>query len=108
MIPGAEPWSHDAGRHDAGGIVLVHGFGGTPATFRRIAVACAGAGLHVEVPLLPGHGTQVSDMVPTRWRDWTGEASNAYQRAATRSSKVVLGGQSMGASLALWIALGHP
>ena len=93
-MPGAEPRSHDAGHPDAAGIVLVHGFGGTPATFRTIADACAAAGLHVEVPLLPGHGTQVADMVDTRWRDWTDAAARAYALAAARSSKVVLGGQS--------------
>ena len=105
LLPGAEPWSTDAADDRAAGIVLLHGFGGTPATFRAIADACAAAGFHVEVPLLPGHGTQVADLVPKRWHDWTTEAARAYERVATRGSKVVLAGQSMGASLALWTAL---
>ena len=88
--------------------MLLHGFGGAPSTFRAFADACAAAGLHVEVPLLPGHGTVVADMVPTRWRDWTDQAARSFTRIAGRSSKVVLAGQSMGGTLALWTALHHP
>ena len=108
LMSGAEPWSHDAAHPGAGGIVLLHGFGGTPSAVKGLAHACASAGLHVEVPLLPGHGTTVADMVPTRWRDWSVAAANAYDRAAARSGGVVVGGQSMGASLALWTALRRP
>src|SRR4029453_11591647 len=39
---------------------------------------------------------------------WTGEAEAAYQRLARRCEKVVVGGLSMGGSLALWTALEHP
>ena len=36
------------------------------------------------MPLLPGHGTVVDDMMPTRWADWAGEADAAFQRLSQR------------------------
>ena len=106
IIPGAEPWSH-TGDNQAGAIVL-HGFTGTPASMRGIAMALADNGFHVELPLLPGHGTAVDDMLPTRWADWAGEAEAAYQRLRQRASEVVVVGLSMGGALALRIGADHP
>ena len=75
---GAEPWSTPA-TGDSGALVI-HGFTGNPGSMRGLAEAFAAAGFHVEMPRLPGHGTHVDDMVPTRWADWIGEAEAAYQR----------------------------
>ena len=65
-------------------------------------------GVHVELPRLPGHGTAVEDMVPTRWADWSAEVEAAYQRLAERAERIVVGGLSMGGSLTLWTGLQHP
>jgi carboxylesterase len=94
ILPGADAWSHDgAGPH---GVVVVHGFTGNPSSMRGLAEAFAGAGYHVELPRLPGHGTVVEDMLTTRWADWAGEAEAAYQRVRQRSERVVVAGLSMG------------
>lgn len=106
ILPGAEAWSHD-GEHAAGALVL-HGFTGNPSSMRGVATACAGAGLHVEMPRLPGHGTTVEDMLTTRWADWAGEAEAAYQRLAARVPRVVVVGLSMGGALTLRIGADHP
>jgi carboxylesterase len=105
LLPGAEPWSH-AGT-DAG-VLLLHGFTGNPNSMRGLGAALAQAGFRVEVPRLPGHGTTVDDMQTTGWDDWLTEADAAYQRLARRGDPVVVGGQSMGGSLALAIAVLHP
>ncbi len=107
VVAGAEPVSIVAAG-DAGGVLALHGFTGSPSSMRAIASAIADAGLHVEVPRLPGHGTDIADMVPTRWADWNGEVAAAYERLAVRTPRVVVVGQSMGGSLALWTALQHP
>jgi len=60
---------------------VLHGFTGNPQSMRGLAVALADAGLTVEMPLLPGHGTAVEDMVPTRWEHWSGAAEAAYAAA---------------------------
>jgi carboxylesterase len=107
VIPGAEPYSHTAAG-DAGGVLALHGFTGNPSSMRGVAEAVAGAGLHVEVPRLPGHGTDIADMIATRWVDWTEAVAAARARLEARTRKIVVVGQSMGGSLALWAALHRP
>jgi carboxylesterase len=75
---------------------------------RGLAVALAGAGLTVELPLLPGHGTAVADMVSTRWEDWSAAAEKAYAALAARCASVAVVGLSMGGTLAVWLAERHP
>ncbi len=106
LIPGAEPWSHVAdGAH---GALVLHGFTGNPGSMRGVAEALAAAGFHVEMPLLPGHGTTVADMLPTRWADWHGAAEAAYAALAARADKVVVVGLSMGGALTLRLGADHP
>jgi len=106
LIPGAEPWSH-VGTLPYGALV-VHGFTGNPGSMRGVAEALAAAGFHVEMPLLPGHGTSVDDMLPTRWADWAGAAEAAYQTLAGRVQKLVVVGLSMGGALTLRLGADHP
>jgi carboxylesterase len=75
---------------------------------RPLARAFAFAGFSIELPLLPGHGTSVEDMVPTRWSDWSRAAEAAYSELAGRCDRVVVAGLSMGGSLAIWLAERHP
>jgi carboxylesterase len=106
IMTGAEPWSHDGdGSH---GAVVLHGFTGNPGSMRAVAEALAAKGFHVEMPLLPGHGTHVDDMLPTRWSDWVGEAEAAYQRLAQRATHIVVVGLSMGGALTLRLGADHP
>ncbi len=105
IIPGAEPWSFRGGSH---GVLVLHGFTGNPQSMRPLAEAVAAAGLTVELPLLPGHGTAVEDMVPTRWADWSAAAEAAYQELAARCERVAVTGLSMGGTLTCWLAEQHP
>jgi carboxylesterase len=75
---------------------------------RGLAEALAGAGLAVELPLLPGHGTSVEDMLLTRWKDWSTAAEDVYADLAGRSRRVIVAGLSMGGTLAVWLATRHP
>jgi carboxylesterase len=108
ILPGAEPWSHTADGSSPAGFLALHGFTGNPSSMRGLAKSVAGAGFHVELPRLPGHGTTVEDMLTTGWSDWTGEVEAAYQRLAGRAEQIVVGGLSMGGSLTLWTGLEHP
>jgi carboxylesterase len=108
LIPGAEPWSHVADTPGAAGVLVIHGFTGNPSSMRGMAEAFAGAGFHVEMPRLPGHGTTIDDMLTTSWADWIGEAEAAHARLAERSSKVVVAGLSMGGALTLHLGAAHP
>lgn len=106
VIAGCEAWSHVAGAQT--GVLVVHGFTGTPASLRQIAEAFAGADYDVELPRLPGHATTVDDMLTTGWADWIGEVEATRARLAARVDSVVVVGQSMGATLALRTALDRP
>ena len=75
---------------------------------RPLAEALAAAGFTVELPLLPGHGTAVEDMVPTRWEDWSGAAEAHFQALAARCDHVAVVGLSMGGALTCWLAERHP
>lgn len=102
-MTGCEPISH-AG--DSGtGVLLLHGFTGSPWSLRPIAQSMIDAGFDVELPRLPGHGTVVDDMLPTRWSDWESEVSTAFEALSSRAERLVVAGQSMGGTLAISVAL---
>jgi len=105
IIPGCEPWSAPGGPH---GVLVLHGFTGNPQSMQGLAKALHGAGFAVELPLLPGHGTSVDDMLDLGWPDWSAAAEAAYAALAERVDKVLVAGLSMGGSLTLWLAARHP
>jgi carboxylesterase len=105
VLPGAEPYSVTG---DARGALVLHGFTGNPQSMRGLALALADAGFTVELPLLPGHGTDISDMLPTRWKDWSEAAEAAFDELAARSDSVVVVGLSMGGMLSVWLAERRP
>lgn len=104
-MEGAEPFSAPGGVE---GALVIHGFTGNPFSMRGVANALAAAGMSVELPLLPGHGTAVEDMIETRWSDWSGAAEAAYRDLAQRCARVAVVGLSMGGTLACWLGERHP
>ena len=105
IIPGAEPFAH-AG--STSGVLVLHGFTGNPQSLRPLAEAVATDGYTVELPLLPGHGTAVEDLLPIRWKDWSGVAESAYTMLAAGCDEVAVVALSMGGTLACWLAEHHP
>ncbi len=89
-------------------MLVLHGFTGSPQSMRPQADALAAAGFTVELPLLPGHGTAVEDMLPTRWADWSATAEQSYVELAARTESVAVVALSMGGTLACWLAERHP
>jgi carboxylesterase len=106
ILAGAEPISH-VGTTTVG-VLALHGFTGNPSSMRAIADAMVELGHHVELPLLPGHGTVVDEMLDTGWADWSAAVEDAYLRLSERADRVVVTGLSMGGSLTLWTAFQHP
>lgn len=105
VLPDAEPWSAAGGPH---GALVLHGFTGCPQSMRGLAAAFAAAGFAVELPRLPGHGTDIADMITTSWPDWSAAAEATYESLAARCDRVVVTGLSMGATLTAWLATRHP
>ncbi|TQJ52424.1 alpha/beta fold hydrolase [Streptomyces sp. NBC_00080] len=104
VLPGAEPYRHEGGEV---GVLLCHGFTGSPQSLRPWARYLAGQGLTVSLPLLPGHGTRWEDMAPTGWPDWYAEVDRELRALRDRCSQVFVAGLSMGGALALRLAAKH-
>ncbi|MBM7050774.1 MULTISPECIES: carboxylesterase [unclassified Rothia (in: high G+C Gram-positive bacteria)] len=86
------------------GVLVLHGFTGSPFSVRPAAEYFAGKNLHVEMPLLPGHGSSWQNMAETTYHNWVEEVDRAYWRLARRCSHVFVFGLSMGGTLALHLA----
>jgi carboxylesterase len=101
VTPGAEAYEHDGGRT---GVLLCHGFTGSPQSLRPWAEYLAGAGFTVSLPRLPGHGTTWQEMARTRWEDWYAEVDRAFDLLQARTDEIFVMGLSMGGCLALRLA----
>ncbi|MRJ77816.1 alpha/beta fold hydrolase [Aeromicrobium sp. SMF47] len=105
LLPGAEPYAADGGRT---GVLLSHGFTGSPASMTPWAQDLVERGHSVRVPRLPGHGTTWQDMNTTRWEDWYAEVDTALTQLHQTCDRVVVAGLSMGGCLALRLAEQRP
>lgn len=101
IVAGCEPESRIQGR---AGVLLLHGFTGSPWELRPLADQLLDAGYSVAMPLLPGHGTRLEDLDRTGWQDWLGGARQALDWLAPQVDRVHLVGSSMGALLTLLLA----
>lgn len=90
------------------GVVLSHGFTGSPHGLREWAQAFAAAGFAVRMPLLPGHGTSWQELARTRWQQWHRALDDAYLELDADCDYVFPAGLSMGGALALRIAATRP
>jgi carboxylesterase len=90
------------------GVLLIHGFTGSPPEMRRVGDYLHQRGLTVSGTLLPGHGTTVEDLNQTRWTEWTRHVEGALAELQARCETVFVGGLSMGAVLTLYLAAHHP
>jgi carboxylesterase len=112
VLPTAQPLSVAARPELTGGrrvgVLLSHGFTGSPGSMRAWGEHLAGQGYAVEVPRLPGHGTHWREMNTTTWADWYAEVCRAFEKLASENDAVVVGGLSMGGALVLRLAADHP
>ena len=108
VSPQAEPFFADASptgpQGQKVGVLLSHGFTGSPASMVPWGRYLAEQGFGVAVPRLPGHGTTWQEMNKTTWRDWYGEVERSFEKLAADCDQVVVGGLSMGATLTLLLA----
>jgi len=86
------------------GVLLIHGLGGRPKETRVVALALARAGYTVYAMQLAGHCATPEELKRSTWRDWCDSVAAAHARLAERCDRVIAGGLSMGAVLALWLA----
>jgi carboxylesterase len=99
--------SPGSGENAATGILLSHGFTGSPRSMRPFGEHLAAEGFGVAVPRLPGHGTDWREMNTTRWQDWYAVLDNELERLRKEHDRVFVAGLSMGGCLVLRLAEQH-
>lgn len=105
-MEGAQPFAF-AGKEV--GILVLHGFTGTPQSVRHVGEQLHRQyGFSVAGARLAGHGTSPDDMAKTGHRDWMDSAEGALKDLRQRCAKTFVLGLSMGGAIALNLAVRFP
>lgn len=89
-------------------LLMVHGFGDSPALYREMAAAMAEDGFTCRVIRLPGFAEPMSAYRATSLEDWKAALLRAAQALRKDHESVWLVGHSTGAALGVAAALEHP
>lgn len=97
-----EPFFYPGGKT---GILIIHGFTGTPSELRPMGQFFKDQGYTVYAPLLPGHGTSPEELEQKTWRDWYQSVLEAYQKMRAEDlDYLFVAGLSMGGCLSLLLS----
>lgn len=105
ILEGAEEFSLGDGPT---GVVLVHGFTGSPQGLRELGEYLAARGLAVVAPRLPGHGTTWQDLNTRTASEWTRTVEDTFLKAAAERDEIFFVALSFGAALSLELAARYP
>jgi len=86
------------------GILLIHGYMAAPLEVKELAVYLGKQGWSVYVPRLKGHGTSPDDLANRTYMDWSTSVDEGYALISSLCKRIVVGGFSTGAGLALDLA----
>jgi len=92
------------GDHRRVGVVLAHGYMAAPAEVRGLAEYLGKMGFWVYVPRMKGHGTAPEDLAGCTFQDWIDSMDSGYAVISNLCRRVIAGGFSTGAGLALDLA----
>ena len=92
------------GDHRRVGVVLAHGYMAAPAEVRGLAEYLGKMGFWVYVPRMKGHGTAPEDLAGCTFQDWIDSMDAGYAVISNLCRRVIAGGFSTGAGLALDLA----
>lgn len=107
--PLADPFSLAPASGTArGGVVVVHGFAGSPFEMRPLGEHLARAGFAVEGPRLAGHDADSRALQATGWSDWADSVERVVVKLLDQHRQVFVCGQSLGGLLTLELALRQP
>jgi carboxylesterase len=101
VLPGAESFFYKGNEI---GILLCHGFVGTPQSVGELGKLLADKGFTVLAPRIKGHGTDAHELEACCYLDWIKDIEQAYLKLKKICRKVFITGQSMGGILAVHLA----
>ncbi len=90
---------------DRPGVMLVHGFTGTPADMRPLAEALFEHGVNCHVPMHPGMAADIANMNSMTAKIWRRNILEQWTEHTGRYRRTVLIGYSMGGAAALQMAV---
>ena len=103
-----EDWAASgSGENKNIGVLLVHGYTGSPASMRPWAEYLNQKGFTVRVPLLPGHGTKPEDLNAVKWEEWPAKVEAELSELQKTCAKIFICGLSMGGAVTLNVASRH-
>jgi esterase/lipase len=86
------------------GVVLIHGYMAAPLEVQELALFLSRRGLWVYAPRVKGHGTSPEDLAMRSYQEWIDSVDDGYAIIQNLCKRVVVGGFSNGAGLALDLA----
>ncbi|MEO7020093.1 MAG: alpha/beta fold hydrolase [Ktedonobacteraceae bacterium] len=86
------------------GVLLIHGLNGSLKDMEEVEVVLRKNNIATHNMLLPGHGTNVREMLPLGWPEWAAAVREAFHALKQRHEQVFLVGHSLGGALALHTA----
>lgn len=103
-----QDWSaQGSGKNAHVGVLLVHGFTGSPASMRPWGEFLNSHGYSVRVPLLPGHGTKPEDLNKVKWEEWPAKVTFELSELQKTCNTIFLIGLSMGGSTVLNVSIAN-
>lgn len=91
-------------QNEKAGILLIHGYMAAPAEMKPFANYLHAKGYTVYIPRLKGHGTSPEDLAQVQYDDWIESVEAGFTILKHSCDKIILGGFSTGAGLALDLA----
>lgn len=88
--------------------LLIHGLGGGPIQMRELAETLAPSGITTRGILLPGHCCSYEDLEGVSSKDWYKKVEDEYIKLKEEYEDVAVVGFSLGALLALKLAVNNP
>lgn len=95
-------------KSDNVGVLLIHGFTGSPGEMRPLGEYLADKGITALGILLPGSCTSPEDMNERKWQEWANAVEAGYTKLKNDGIKnIFVCGLSMGGALTLYFAENH-
>jgi carboxylesterase len=106
IIAGAE--AIDLPLERATAVLLIHGAGDTPQALSGLARYLHSRGFAVRVPLLAGHGRDLSALRNASAKEWARQIRREFDQLCETNQHVAVVGLSMGGALAIALAAERP
>src|SRR3989344_163698 len=98
LMKGAEPFLLHGNKT---GIILIHGFSGSPYQYKHLSKKLYDKGYTVFAPLLPGHGTSSEKLMLVKWQDYFEKIEQDIDYLSNLCDEIFVIGTSFGGNIAL-------